>query len=799
MLNFIAERKRVFLGILFFAVFGFFSCYFFIDELIEIKARNFAQENGADLIHFDLESNNEGFCFADFELKIREGFDHVILRIGKVLDKSVNWNLLEFDNRRELVVQDLDLKGPKSTGYLKIKELKFKYDVAELFNKKLNSLSLSDSQLNLNGENIRSFLEEKKEEVSDEDKGNFFHEFFENPNLSFLKARDSWLRVFWENKEYDLSYDAKGQFAEDFTYLELDGELIGVPMKSDFTFNKEGKKIFLTSEIVLPNLADAEKLLAKLGPVGINFPSDLLIKKGFVKARSTAILENDFSFGAPFVEINGTDIQLKISQNDLEIDKFITFLSGDSRNPVKEVTSYANFSFNDHLKGFGANLFTRFQQGKTGLGGKIWKLIGTEPAAKFEVLGLTFPYFEVDQFEKISQLFAQPRTITFSSLSWNNSKIDITDGSINCSANEDFNEFAIKFLGKQTSLPEMQLSLLNVSYEGLFDLWKFPISPSLQTLKISDVFIGDDYQIKDFDFRFFSEFKNHFLIDEISFSPPNSLFQLEPANLSVTVNENSSPEIQSLVEFQGSNLVFKYNSYDMVVEGISGLIKVKNLDPFSTAVDQTITFKKFKFEELEFVDGNLTFTIEDGPLIRIKNLSCRGLGGTLGLRESTLSPNKGESLLQAFINQIEGQRIVELFDDLDLEIEGNFTGYIPLAPSKMSEQWDYMGGSLKMENTKPSRFRWDAKGRLTEGMNKNDADYQKNLLAEKALGNLLVKSMKFDFMVFEKGREVRGMIDGVSDIKGKKINLDYNPVIKGDLADLINLAEIFKIKSKDEN
>ena len=186
-------------------------------------------------------------------------------------------------------------------------------------------------------------------------------------------------------------------------------------------------------------------------------------------------------------------------------------------------------------------------------------------------------------------------------------------------------------------------------------------------------------------------------------------------------------------------------------------------------------------------------------MIRIKNLSCRGLGGTLGLRESTLSPNKGESLLQAFINQIEGQRIVELFDDLDLEIEGNFTGYIPLAPSKMSEQWDYMGGSLKMENTKPSRFRWDAKGRLTEGMNKNDADYQKNLLAEKALGNLLVKSMKFDFMVFEKGREVRGMIDGVSDIKGKKINLDYNPVIKGDLADLINLAEIFKIKSKDEN
>ena len=803
MLREVAKKKRILLGILVTTAASLLSLFFLTDDFLESKVRSLAEDNGIELTHFDLEANKEGIFSRNLELKIGEEIDQMVLKVAKVFDKGSTWDLLNFKNKRSLVLRGIEFQGPEKSGHAKAKELEVKYDFAQLFDKKFSSLSLSSLNTSLDVEKIASILRKNQNFLSHESPRHSFSEFLENPNFSFLRVRDSYLTSRLGKEEYHFSYNAKAQLTADFAYFELDGEFSGVPIKSDFTFNKEGGEILLTSEIVLPDLKDAGKALIDLDGLGFLSTPSLNLKNGFVKARSTAFINEDLSLESPFFEINGSDLHIGIGLDRLKIDKCMTFLSGNKKNLVNEATAYANFSLNDQFQGVGANLYARFpsdentQKQGFGLGGKIWKLIGIDPTAKFEIQGVSLPYFEVNRNKPITQIFEEPRTINFSSFTLGDHVLTAEKGSISLRATKAFDEFGVKILSTSASLPKIQLSFHEISYDGVLNLAKFPSFPDRQTLNITQVLVGDDYQVDDFVFRFSSKSKTDLLIDEISFSPPNSHIKLYPANLSLSITEGPSEKAFCLIEMNEGKIMWKRNAYDLEIEGISGFITVNKLDPFSTAPNQTITFEKIKFEGLEFTDGKLNFTIQEGPVIQIKNISFSGLGGTIGLSESTISPNDGETVIRIFLDQIKGQKIVELFDNLDLEIGGNFSGMIPLAPSKLSGKWDYMGGSLRMENNGSSRFKWDAKGRLTEGMDKKSKDYKQNLLAEKALANLLVKSMKFDFMVFDKGREVRGIIDGISEVEGKKINLDYNPVIFGNLEDLLNLADIFKLGSDD--
>jgi len=170
-----------------------------------------------------------------------------------------------------------------------------------------------------------------------------------------------------------------------------------------------------------------------------------------------------------------------------------------------------------------------------------------------------------------------------------------------------------------------------------------------------------------------------------------------------------------------------------------------------------------------------------------------GFGGRLGLKESLISLEPMDSRVVLDFQQVCGQSLVDLFKDLDLKIDGNFSGQIPLAPDR-ENVWDFVGGFLKFVDEGRGYYSWDAKGLLSSTLDESDLLYQQTVLAEAALQNLSMNSMRLDFKVVDGKREVRGLIQGNAEIEGKKIDLDYKPRVSGDLREIMEAIDLIKFQ-----
>ena len=134
------------------------------------------------------------------------------------------------------------------------------------------------------------------------------------------------------------------------------------------------------------------------------------------------------------------------------------------------------------------------------------------------------------------------------------------------------------------------------------------------------------------------------------------------------------------------------------------------------------------------------------------------------------------------------------FKDLDLLIDGNFSGQIPLAPDQ-ANVWNFIGGFLKFVDEGTGYYSWDANGLLSTTLDKSDLLYKQTVLAEAALQNLSMDAMRLDFKVIDGTREIRGLIQGKAEVEGKKIDLDYKPKITGDLKEIIEAIDLIKVSS----
>ena len=72
--------------------------------------------------------------------------------------------------------------------------------------------------------------------------------------------------------------------------------------------------------------------------------------------------------------------------------------------------------------------------------------------------------------------------------------------------------------------------------------------------------------------------------------------------------------------------------------------------------------------------------------------------------------------------------------------------------------------------------------------------YQQTVLAEAALPNLSMNSMRLDFKIVDGEREVQGLIQGNAEVEGKKIDLDYKPRVSGDLREILEAIDLIKFQ-----
>ena len=105
-----------------------------------------------------------------------------------------------------------------------------------------------------------------------------------------------------------------------------------------------------------------------------------------------------------------------------------------------------------------------------------------------------------------------------------------------------------------------------------------------------------------------------------------------------------------------------------------------------------------------------------------------------------------------------------------------------------------MGGFLKLIEGGVSYYSWDANGLLTDTMDENDLLYGQTRLAEEALKQLGLDSMKLNFIVLDGKREIIGDIRGKAEVGGKTVNLKYKPRIVGNLQEILDAIDLLKLQ-----
>ena len=180
----------------------------------------------------------------------------------------------------------------------------------------------------------------------------------------------------------------------------------------------------------------------------------------------------------------------------------------------------------------------------------------------------------------------------------------------------------------------------------------------------------------------------------------------------------------------------------------------------------------FSFEILP--DG--TFLINEGNAMLYD--------GMIGLMKSSFNLYGEEMTINTSIKEMDGQKIVDLIEGLEIEVNGSFSGRIPF--TNQEGKWDFDDGYLQLDPSTNARLKYQSNGFLTKGIEPGSEEYKRMKMTELALENLNLESLRIVFEVDGDKRQILGAIRGKSTIeKNTEVSLDYRPKIIAGLAEIM--------------
>ena len=803
------------LSVLTFLSLGLF--YIFVDFVSEWWLTRLADQKGHVIKNLNIEHlNGENITSNDFsmDLMLMDALN-ISLSIAEI-SKPQFWHYFRPDEALEMKELEASTKFGK-VGARKVESL-YEWNFLK---PKLRVLNLDHFTIFVNGNKLDEFRksiddnssEAKNNQVQEEDLvqnnsggQHAFINFLEDPELTFMRVRESSIDAEWNNLSYGFDYNATAKLVENFINIQLDANSFGMPVKGALSFSKEFDKdeMLVTSEFKFPDLGKGQRLLERVKQLDIPLASDIALSGGRILTRKNAVV--DFNHTSPFesflesafVELNATNLKLEWGDESLSINRMIAFLDDFSGSHPREVNAYANLNLNDEIHAKGSHLRLRSFPSKTSFesGLNVWEINGSLAEIPFRVKNLAVPFFEFNSDGNWSEIFQKQQTFKFGSASIFSGpeEFKLDEAKINFRSNPQLKKWNLEIPKLNVHFPVSQLSLYDCSYRGGLDLNVFPPLPENQELKIERIQAGDDFQMSNIKISFALKSSDEIFIKNLQVKDENFDFEFNPARLSIKNFKSSTADSPMAVEFAGADLFISHAPYQIDILGLRGEVLIQSLDPFITLPLQNLTFEKVRFGDFEFTDGNLSFSIEDGVTCLINKLSVSGLEGEIGLVDSSYSLLPDKSLLNFFFNEVHGQEIADLFKDLNLKVDGKFSGELPLVPTE-NESWDFIGGFLRYSEQGGGHYSWNADGIFTSGLDESDPHYKEMYLAEEALKNLSLDSMRLDFKVAEGKREIRGKIIGESMVEGKKVSLDYNPKIVGSLSEILDLLDRLKVES----
>ena len=382
---------------------------------------------------------------------------------------------------------------------------------------------------------------------------------------------------------------------------------------------------------------------------------------------------------------------------------------------------------------------------------------------------MSFPVFDLDLSNLEKLPINQPHDLFFDSVQIEDGMISLDKGKLNLLWNQELNLLRTQIYPLDATLVDLNIRLIGLSYNGLLELSEpFP-SDFNHILSCEKAFLGEDSLIENLTLSFKPLGPQKVLINNMTAKLSGIFTDISPANCTLSILDEMNGY---KIDFNNTDI--RLGREKVVLEGLNGSILVKSFDPLVTAEKNILSFRKLTSDGLELEEGNFSLSVNNEGEFVVSDLFVRIFDGTMEMDSAKWKLYTDYIKVESMLDEVSGQQIVDFFEGLDVQIDGNFSGMVSF--SNYDGIWDFGTGFLQLNPSDEANIKFNQGDLIYGGIDSTDPQAKNLKLTAWALEDLEVDGMRVNFKVLENERQVIISINGVRETKDQKVDLITDPV-----------------------
>ena len=672
----------------------------------------------------------------------------------------------------------------KKDTNLSIESLQMQYDPSDLAVGELDSFTIRNMEINIDGKAVldHALSNSKKDSEDNSSLLQSVCEFLTDPSLKHFRVLGSKISLHWPDFTLPVEFEIKGDYDNGLAMTTFDGSFAEFPFLSQLRFWAQEKDTYADIEIEFTDLNKSGKLRTPFQRfTGFELSEDFSVASGNLVLEGIGRVEGN-QFTDLFLEFNGSEIDGVVGGQPLTLSKIIAFLTPHDNGNI-DLRSYANIAIPDYAELRGLALDITVRDDSVTLRPSVQLIEILDPLPEVNIQGLSLPVFDLNLSNAEDIPLDKPYDFYFDSLSFRDGSISLNNGGLNLIWYEDQKLLSIKSLPMTAVLTDFNVRFFSLSLDALINP-SDPLNPKFnQVITCDKVFLAEDSIVEDLSLTFKPSGQKVVMVDSLSAKIAGVMTEISPANFTVSRIESDT----STYSFEFLNTDIRLGKDKFILEGLSGSILIHSFDPLITGLSNEVSFKKIMIGDLELENGNLTFEVNEKGEFVINDLKVKAMGGSIEVESAKWEMYSKLLQFQTTIRQVNGQRIADYLEGLDLMIEGNFSGIISF--TNYGEVWDFGTGFLQLDPSASAHMKFKQGDLIYGGIQTEDPESKKLKLTAWALEDLKVDAMRVNFKVLDNERQVIVSISGVRETEDQKVELDYKPRFLGGLQDLLTLKK----------
>ena len=606
-------------------------------------------------------------------------------------------------------------------------------------------------------------------------------DFLADPPVQHLRLLGSEVTLFGESFLLPFDFEVKGDYVNDLARTILDGQIAEFPFLSETRFWKNDYNTFLDTEIKFVDLNKSRPLVVLASKFWGLDDEAAVLNSGNLVFQGTGRINNE-SFTDLFFEINGTDISGKFYDFPFDVGKVISFFtpyeSGDF-----DINIYGNFDLPKYAGVKGFRLSTEARGQNLSVRTAFQKIKTSSSLVPIEIVELSLPVLDLNLSDIDNFPLSRSYDMYFDGINYDENFVSLGEGKLSLLWIEQEGFVSFQNSPLTAVLSDLNIRLVGLSLNGLIDPSNlFPFKHNL-LVSCNQAFLSEESIVENLSLSFRPLSDHKVSIDSLTARFGDMMIDVSPANLDFQIDDDK----ESGYKFEFNDSSIRLDNGRISLDGLVGSLSISSFDPLLSISENEISFKSIRAGDLEFKDGSFKISFSDDGEIVLSEFSVDVLGGKMKIDSAKWKLYSDYLKFQTKFDEIDGQKLANLLEGLDIQIDGNFSGIISF--SNYDNIWDFGTGFLQLNPSKDAKIKFKQSNLIHEGTDFDDPSSKNLRLTAWALSDLAVDAMMINFKALEQEREIVMSINGVRETDEQRVDLDYKPRFKGGLKDLLSWRE----------